>query len=143
MNSKKPTTEFLNNRILASKDIKNFLNDNEKGLDHKTFGVFLAQLIEDKNVSKTDIFESAQINDTTGYHILNGRRLPSRDKVIKLSVALGLNLDKTNRLLRKAKHGELYVKDKRDAITIYSINNGVSLMKLNELLYDEACDVLE
>lgn len=143
MTHKKSTTEFLNNKILSSKNIKSFLNDNHMDLDNKSFGVFLGQLIDERDASKTDIFERAQINDTTGYHILNGRRLPSRDKVIKLSVALALNLEETNRLLRKAKHGELYVKDKRDAITIYAINNGVCLMKLNELLYDEECQVLE
>lgn len=139
----KSNTEYLNNKLLKSKDIKNFLNSNSDNLDKDDFHILLLRFMDEKGLSKSDFFESAHINDTTGYHILNGRRLPSRDKVIQMAIALSLNLDETNRLLRKAKHGILYVKDMRDAIIIFSINNSYSLMAVNDLLYDEDCKVLE
>ena len=44
-------------------------------------------------------------------------------------------LEETNRMLQAAGVNELYVKDRRDAIIIFSLEHGYTLMKTNEELY--------
>lgn len=45
-----------------------------------------------------------------------------------------LNLDETNRLLTIAHHNHLYAKQQRDAIIIFALSNGYTLIETNELL---------
>ncbi len=136
-------TEYLINKLRESDNIKDFLKNNETVVSHDNFAVSLSKLIDLKGKSNAEVFESAQISESTGYQILSGRRLPSRDKVLKLSIAIQLDLFETNKLLRISKRGELYVKDKKDAIVIFSINNSLNITKTNELLFDEDCNILK
>lgn len=140
---KKDSTEFLNEKLLRSSDVKEFFKANKDHIQSESFGVALGKLIDQKGMKNSDLFESANISPSTGYHILNGRRFPSRDKVLQLTIGLSLNLYDTNRMLKLSKHGELYVKDMRDAIIIFSINNQLNLIEINEILYEEDLKILD
>jgi len=143
MGHKNSSTEYLNEKLLQTNNLKSFLKENKQVIAKDTFAVALGKKIDENELTNSDVFKKANISHSTGYQILNGRRLPSRDKVLQLTVALGLNLEETNKLLRLSKHGELYVKEKRDAVLIFSINNTLNLMEINDILYEEDLKILE
>ena len=68
------------------------------------------------------------------YLLLDGRRSPSRDKVISLCLALKLELPETQRALTLTKNGQLYSKSKRDSILIFALGKKLSVIDTNVLL---------
>ncbi len=76
------------------------------------------------------------------HQLFAGKRNPSRDRLICLSVGMGVGLDDVQRLLRRCGYAELYARDKRDAIIIYGITHGQDLHAINDGLFDENADTL-
>lgn len=68
-------------------------------MDQKTTG----ELMHARGVTASKLISAAQIQRNYGYQILDGRRSPSRDKVISLCLALKLELPETQRALTLTK----------------------------------------
>ena len=100
----------------------------------QTFPEYLNSKMIERNFSPAELIASAQIQRNYGYQILNGTRNPSRDKVLSICLALGLDLPETQRALTLAQFGQLYPKNRRDSIFIFSINKKLSVLQVNELL---------
>ncbi len=96
---------------------------------------FLNEMLERKGLRRIDVVHAANLNETFGYQIFTGARRPSRDKVLALAFALGLDLHETQRLLSLADAGSLYSKNRRDAIIIFCIAHGYTLERADEELY--------
>jgi hypothetical protein len=139
---KKNTTEILNNKILKSDNIEEFLEDNKNSLNNSNFCNVLYKIIEEKELSIANALKKSLINSSYGYQIFNGRRIPSRDKVIQLILGLNLSLSQGNNLLKLTEKSPLYVRNERDAIFIYAINKKMSLIETEELLIQQKCDTL-
>ncbi|MBF4691640.1 hypothetical protein [Fusibacter ferrireducens] len=135
--SKKKTTEQLINDIVNSNDIKDFLDKNKADLIRKEFHHFLMDIIVEKDLENRDIIEKSQMNRVYFYHLLSGKRKPSRDKIIQLSFGLGLSVEEMQQLLKVSNMKELYSKHKRDAIILFAITHRMSLIETNILLDDE------
>ena len=71
------------------------------------------------------------------YHILSGKRLPSRNLVLRIALVLHAGLQDTNRLLRLAGAAALYPKVRRDALLIYALENSMSAEQVNLLLTEK------
>ncbi|MDD8049612.1 MAG: helix-turn-helix transcriptional regulator [Thomasclavelia sp.] len=80
---------------------------------------------------------------TYAYQIINGTKMPSKDKVIALAIALKCDLHETNNLLNLSNNGNLYSKVKRDALIIKSLNNKYSVEKTNILLDEYNLEILK
>ena len=133
---KNDTVNLLNilNSIDNAKELNNFLdNVHDKNI---TFVTYFNDICSKKNLKKSDLIYNANINRTYGYQILNGDKKPSRDKIIQLCISANLTLKETNKCLILGNVNELYVKNPRDSILIFSINKNLSLFDINELLYD-------
>lgn len=128
------STAFLKKQLLESDNIDTFIKSHRQSLAINTFGDYFYQLIQEKSLKATEVFLLAQINESYGYQLLNGKRQPSRDKVIQLALGLGADLFEINRLLLLAGKSELYVKNQRDAVFMYAFNKGWSLNKTETLL---------
>lgn len=100
----------------------------------QTFPEYLNSKMIERNISPAELIAAAQIQRNYGYQILNGTRKPSRDKILALCLALGLDLPETQRALTLAQFGQLYPKNQRDSIFIFSINKQLSVLQVNELL---------
>ncbi len=100
----------------------------------QTFPEYLNSKMTEQKISPAKLIEAAQIQRNYGYQILNGSRKPSRDKVLALCLALDLDLPETQRALTLAQFGQLYPKNLRDSIFIFSINKKLSVLQVNELL---------
>ena len=69
--------------------------------------------------------------------------MPYKDKVIQLSLGLGLDLRMTNNLLSFSNYGMLYPKVKRDALLIYCIENKKSVYETNECMMEYKLELLD
>ena len=134
-------TNDLLKRLQNSKDLDELSNYicNIDGSSSDSLSEHLKQLMKEKNINASELIKRSRIERTYCYQILNGRKKPGRDKIIAIALALGLSVDETQRVLRIAKEGDLYAKDKRDCILIFALNHKYNLLDTNQLLthYDE------
>lgn len=121
------STEELNSILKNNKDLKSFMLQNEAEFIEDSFSEYLSKLMAEKGIEKSKLILYAQLDKNYGYEIFRGKKLPSRDYVIRIGIALKLSLVELNRLLRIAGKSELYPRNKRDSIIIYAINNQKSL----------------
>ena len=107
-----------------------------------SFGEYLNILIESKGLTKAEVIKRTNIERTYFYQIINDKKLPGKDKVIECALAIGLDLDDTDRLLKLTNNGSLYPKIHRDTIIIYAINQKLDVYSTNELLMKYGFDIL-
>ena len=80
-------------------------------------------------LERARVVREAGLNETFGYQIFMGQRGASRNKVLQLAFAMRLSLREANRLLQAAGSNGLYCKNRRDAIVIFCLERGHSLLK--------------
>ena len=94
---------------------------------------YLEKLLAEKNLVKAEVIEQSGLNREYAYHIFSGnRKNPSRPKILALAIAMGLDLDEVQYLLRYAKQGALYPRNPWDSVIISAIQQKLTVA--NELL---------
>lgn len=97
---------------------------------------YLAKLLEEKNLSKSEVIERAGLNREYAYHIFSGtKKNPSRQKLLALAIAMDLTLEEIQYLLRYAGLGILYPRNQWDAVIISAIEQKLNVLETNELLH--------
>ena len=127
-------TEELLKELLNRPDIDSFVD--EKNLDDVKFVNCLNDFMNEKGMDRKSIIHKTNINETHAYQMFSGDRGASRNKVLQLAIAMGLNLRQTNQLLHSAGVSALYCKNRRDAIIIFCIEKGKNLQTIDEKLYE-------
>ena len=127
------TTDELVNEIKETTDIEQYLKENENVLINKKLRYFLADMLDGRDKSRTDVIERGGLTEYA-HQIFNGRRCPNRDKIIRIAIGLELSLDETQKLMRISETGELYSRDKRDSVIMFSIDKGLSGIETDLLL---------
>lgn len=131
------TTDELLKQLNAHNDINEYLSDNADELIGDSLPEFLDKLLKKYNLKKQDVIKNSQINQIYAYQIFSGKKTkPDRNKVLQIAFGMRLNLSDTQRLLRVANVKELYTRNKRDSIIIFSINKGFDINKCDDMLYD-------
>ena len=128
-----PLTEELLEQLLASDDPARFACDH--GIETRSLPDYLTTLLDEKGLDRADVVRRAGLNDTYGYQIFMGQRKPGRDKVLQLVFAMHCTLKEANRMLQAGGHSALYCKNRRDAIIIFCLDKGMSLLAADEELY--------
>lgn len=140
----KKSTDEIMNILNKNKNIEEFLSKNTDEFIYDGLDEYLAKLIKEKNLDKSTVIKDSCIDTVYAYQIFSGQRKnPSRNKILQIALAMGLDLDETRRLLKIGCVGDLYVRITRDSIIIHSINSGLSVMECNELLYELGEDLLQ
>ena len=137
------TTDQLEHEIQHATDILDFLERNSEEMQLDSLPNYLNEWLERKNCSKADVVRGSNLTKAYVYQIFQGRKYPSRDKVIALAFGLGLDAEETQILLQQAGYRKLYPRDPRDALLLFSIGHGNNIIATNELLYDHNIEVLE
>lgn len=139
------TEKLLNilNTIDNESTLKEYINASTHEDNSLNLSEYIMKICKDKAPKKSDIIKNADIYRTYGYEILSGKKLPSRDKLLKLSIGNEFTLKQCNRCLTLAKLGILYAKNPRDSIIIFSLNNTLSLIDTNILLDQHSFQALE
>ena len=128
-----PLTEELLEELLSSPDPDSFIRNHS--LEERSLKDYLQTMLEKKGLRRIDVIHQAGLNETHGYQIFQGTRKASRDKLIALAFAMGLDQTETRRLLKAGGVNELYPKTRRDAIILFCLDHGCTLQKANEELY--------
>ena len=98
---------------------------------------YLEKILLEKNLTKQEVIERSGLNREYAYHIFSGKKNnPSRTKILALAIALGLNLNEVQYLLRYTGQGVLYPRNDWDAVIISAVEQKLSVMQTNELLHD-------
>lgn len=123
-------------------DFKTFYDENKDYMVNKDLSQLLDELITKHNLKKSQIIRSAEMSEVYGYQIFSGLRVPERNKLLCLAIAMKLNIDQMQTLLKTAGYSPLYVKLPFDSIVLYGICKGLSVIEINEILYEYGLDTL-
>lgn len=126
-------TDELVEELKISPDAKTFQKQNQNEFK-MPLHEYLNKLLQEKNLSKSELVEKINPDDKHIYHILSGLRKPSRKKLLTISRALELNLDETNYLLRYGGFAILYVRDVWDSIIMHAIEKNLTVIEINFIL---------
>ena len=127
------TSELLN-RLIKTTSIDRFIERYSENMDETPFHEHITRLCTDRDEIPAHIIEKSGIERTFGHQIFNGRKNPSRDKVIQLAFGFEMDYKETQELLRAARKSILYPKIKRDVVIIYALENKLSVIDVQATL---------
>ena len=137
------STEELINEIKQSRNILDFLERNHAELKIKKLPEYLNEWLKIKNTTKARVIDRSLLNKAYVYQIFQGKKYPSRDKIICLTFGFEMTVEETQTLLKQAGYQELYPRDPRDALLLFAIEKKMNILDANFLLYDHNELVLE
>lgn len=103
----------------------------------RTFSEYFNAYLVDHRILDAEVIQASCIPRTYAYQILNGTKNPGRNKVLALCIAAGMSCEETGRALALADAGKLYPRRKEDSIIIFALDQKLSVLQTNELLYEE------
>lgn len=89
----------------------------------------LNDYLEVKKLTKADVIRRLNIDRNYGYQMFNGKRVPTRNLLIRLALMLELDIEQTDYLLKLAGKPMLYVRNIVDARVFYSIKHQMDYEK--------------
>ena len=137
------STDELTHEIRNAADILEYLKENRQEMMLQSLPESLEAWLKNKGLTREDVVRRSNLNKAYVYQIFSGKKYPSRDKVLALAFGLGLDVEEAQALLKQAGYRELYPRDPRDALLLFAIGQGKSILEANELLYDRNIEVLE
>lgn len=145
MKETKSTDELL--KVLSSVKNDTKLREYTAALQKEnlpqSFAQYITRIIAERNLSPAEVIRNSAIQRNYAYQILEGRKLPGRDKIVALALACRLSLEETQRCLTLAGEGALYAKNLRDSVLIFAVQKELSVQQTNELLFEMQCSVLQ
>lgn len=88
--------------------------------------VLAAYMAERENTPQL-LAQQIEVERSTLYRLLSGERLTTRNVLLRIALALDLDLECTQLLLQSGQRAELYPLVRRDALIIYCINHRLTL----------------
>lgn len=140
-NLQKDTSKIVEELGLCD-DFKTFYNENKEYMVSASLSQMLNDLIKEKGLKKSEVIRKSELSEVYSYQIFSGLRVPERKKLLCLAVGMGLNLDEVQTLLKCAGYSPLYVKISFDSIVIYGICKQLSIVEINEILFEYDLETL-
>ena len=137
----KNTSEIVKELGLCP-DFQSFYKENKDYMVSGNLAALLAQLLESKGLHKSQVIKNAELSEVYGYQIFSGLRVPERKKLLCLAVGMGLNLEEVQQLLKCAGYAQLYVKLPFDSVVLYGLCKALSVVQINELLFEYGLETL-
>lgn len=95
---------------------------------------YLRSLLVERGATVGDVVVRCGLDRSYAYQLFNGTRRPTRNFLLLLSLALGLEEPEAQRLLKIAGRPPLYARDRRDAGVLYALSHGLSPEETDSLL---------
>lgn len=130
----KNTSELMNELTKEEISIDEYLEKNPDIIRNTDIKNHWHSLIEKSNLSSFDIINRSEFAYAYYYEVIGGKKIPSRDKVIRLILAMHLGIEDCQKTLKICGLSELYPKFRRDSIIIYAVTHNLTVYELNELL---------
>jgi len=120
--------------------IDNYIDDNK---DDNRFQKLLFSYIDNRGLKDSDVYNKVHIDRRLFSKIRNDNYHPGKDTIIKLAIALNLDINELEELLSSASYS-LPKNNERDLIIRFSfINNIYNIDTINDFLYDYNVDILD
>ena len=139
----KTTTELLKELKRQSCSLPDYLSNYKDTFVNEDVKAFWENIIESKNYSKSNIINKADFSYCYFYEVINGRKAPTKDKVVRLALAMKMTVDECQRALKVSGRSFLHPKNRRDSILIYAIEQQMTVIQCNNLLSDNGEDELK
>lgn len=137
-------TEELLEGLKKTNNLENYVLENQDEFMQVDIAEYLENIIREKQLKRSQIVKDSGLDRSYVYHILNGeRKNPSRSKLLAICVAMKMDIKETQYFLRAAQVPVLYPRNQRDCIILYGLEQGASVMELNETLYTMQFELLE
>lgn len=101
-----------------------------------SFGEYLTELMQEKSFDISRLIKEACLSRTYAYQFISGQRIPGRDIIIRIGLAMQLDVETVQRMLAIAQKGTLYPKKRRDSVILYCIHKKMKLDETNIILQD-------
>ena len=141
--SEKNTNDLMEELNDGKVPIENYIQSNSDSFINIDLSKFWKELINKSGMTKTDIINKSDFSYVYFYDVINGRKIPGRDKIIRLILTMHLSVDECQEALRISGRSALYPRIRRDAIILFAISNGYSIYQLSELLADAGEELLK
>ena len=128
------STDNLLLMIENEEDISQNWEQLSRYMNAPSFCEYLYRLVSERSINIRELGVKTLLSRSFTYQIFSGDRIPGRDIILRIAVAVGATVDETQRLLKLADRGALYSKVKRDSAIIYALSNNYSLYETDELL---------
>lgn len=130
----KKTEDLLKQLKAKNISYEDYLFNNNENFIECDCDKFWSKIFSMTDMKKADIINKADIGYTFFYDIIRCRKKPSRDSLIRIFMAIKLDLEYLQEALRVYEYAALYPKIKRDSIIIFCVNRKFTLSQSNELL---------
>lgn len=140
MNEK--TTDELALEIHAATDIADYLTKNKQELLSQNLPEHLEALLAEKKLTRADVVRGSNLDRVYLYQIFDGKKKPSRDKLIAIAFGLRLSVEEAQKLLKISCNRELYARDERDALILFALEKQDNLLNTNVLLNNHGLETL-
>lgn len=128
------TTNELNHEIKSVTNIEDFLAKNKEHLLKDSLSEHLNSLLVQKGVKRADVVRGSLLDRAYVYQIFSGEKIPSRDKLIAIAFGLCLSDEEAQKMLKLSGNRELYLRDERDALILFALQQKKNIFWVNELL---------
>ncbi|MBQ8868831.1 MAG: XRE family transcriptional regulator [Oscillospiraceae bacterium] len=123
-------------------DFKSFYDENRDYMVKSTLSELLNSLAGQSQIKKSQIIKNSELSEVYAYQIFSGLRVPERKKLLCLAVGMALDIEQTQTLLKCAGYAPLYVKLPFDSVVLYGICKGLSVVEINNLLFEYDLETL-
>ena len=130
-------TNSLQQELMDTPDLDRFLSENQDSFRSGSTHELLNALFQKRSISKAALAKQSGMSEVYLHQVFSGRRNPSRSRLLCLCFGLNATLEETQELLKQCGLAQLYPKNKRDAIILYGILNGMDLFAVNDKLFAE------
>lgn len=139
---KKDTSELLK-ELKNFSDFGDFYVENSASLEAVEPSEYIENIIKEKGLSKAQIVLKSEMSEVYAYQIISGiKKRPKREKLLCLAFGMELSLDETQNMLKKTGYAPLYAKIPFDAVVIYGLCKGLSIVEVNNLLFEYGQETL-
>lgn len=138
-----PTTDELMKTLKSSRNIEDYLKDNEAEFIDFNLSEYLERLLKEKNLKKAEVIEASGLAREYAYQIFSGKKIPSRKKLLQICIGMKLTVEETQTLLKYTGFNPLYPRVKFDGVILYALENKLSIIKTNIELYNNDLEIFE
>ena len=140
---RKNFADFMDELGNENCDLDAFLQKNESKFTQFDPKRAWGTLTDQSALTKNEIINRSEISYAFFYDIINGRKMPSRDKVMRLALALNIAYIDCQEILKGLKHAPLSAKDRRDCILLYALEHSCTPAETSELLLQHGEEALK
>ena len=129
-------TSKLLEELRKCTDFCNFYEKNQKEIFSVPLSQLLNELLHEKGLKKSQVIRDSELAEIYAYQIFSGIRRPDRKKLLAIAVAMKLSPTEVQNLLKSASYPQLYAKHTFDCIVLYGIYKKMSVLEINNMLYE-------